>query len=92
MPDEVEWDAGKNATNLAKHGIGFDEAVRIFDDLRIERFDDRRDYGEVRRIAIGRIGDVHITVVYTFRGTMRRIISARRANRHREAYRSAYGD
>jgi uncharacterized DUF497 family protein len=26
-----EWDAAKNAANIAKHGIDFDDAIRIFD-------------------------------------------------------------
>ncbi|MCP5159395.1 MAG: BrnT family toxin [Gammaproteobacteria bacterium] len=27
-----EWDANKAATNLAKHGISFEEAKTVFDD------------------------------------------------------------
>ena len=26
-----EWDAAKNAANIAKHGIDFEDAIRIFD-------------------------------------------------------------
>ncbi len=30
---EFEWDAKKAATNLAKHGVSFDEAATVFGDL-----------------------------------------------------------
>lgn len=86
-----EWDAAKNAANLAKHGIDFEDAIGIFDGPVLERSDDRRDYGEHRLIAFGVVEDRELAVVYTIRGTHRRIISARRAHRHeRKEYRDAY--
>ena len=60
---------------------GFDYAVRIFADLTLESRDDRRDYGEIRMQAIGRINNDILFVVYTDRGDVRHIISARRANK-----------
>jgi uncharacterized protein len=47
-----------------------------------DKSDLRRDYGEARRIAVGRVGGIIVSVVYTWRREARRIISARRANRH----------
>jgi uncharacterized protein len=41
-----EWDAAKNTANLAKHGIGFRNAVRIFDGPVLEKIDRRWNYGE----------------------------------------------
>jgi len=38
-----EWDAAKNAANMAKHGIDFDDAVRIFDGPVLEKVDQRRN-------------------------------------------------
>lgn len=73
-------------------GFDFAVAASIFEHPTLERDDDRRDHGETRTIAIGLVQGVEITVVYTDRvdhlgGTERRIISARRNNRHeREAY------
>ncbi|MGH7635644.1 MAG: BrnT family toxin, partial [Gemmatimonadaceae bacterium] len=32
MALEFEWDSAKAASNLSKHGIGFEEAVTVFDD------------------------------------------------------------
>jgi uncharacterized DUF497 family protein len=50
----------------------------------------RRDYGERRIQAIGQANEDVLFVVYTWRGAMRRIISARLANRReRDAYRKA---
>jgi uncharacterized protein len=85
-----EWDAAKNAANLAKHGISFGDAVRIFEGPVLEKIDSRRDYGEERIAAIGLAMGLELYVVYTSRGSKRRIISARRASKdEREAYRRA---
>ena len=85
-----EWDAAKNAANVAKHGIDFQDAIRIFDGPVLEKADARRDYGEARIIAFGIVDDRELAVVYAVRGEHRRIISARRAHsREREAYRQA---
>jgi hypothetical protein len=86
-----EWDAAKNVANIAKHGIDFEQAVTIFEGPVFERVDDRQNYGELRIQAFGLLDDRVLTVVYTMRGTRRRIFSARRAKkREREAYRQAF--
>jgi hypothetical protein len=35
------WDPEKNRRNIAGHGIAFEDAVRIFEGLTLERVDDR---------------------------------------------------
>lgn len=77
------WNERKNRSNIARHGISFDDAKRIFEGPTVERVDDRFDYGEVRVYAIGLVTGLEITVVYTDEddGT-RRIISAWRAEPH----------
>ncbi|MGR3177977.1 MAG: BrnT family toxin, partial [Candidatus Anammoxibacter sp.] len=30
---EFEWDAAKNQINIKKHGVDFDEAKTVFDDI-----------------------------------------------------------
>jgi len=88
---EFEWDEAKSAKNRLERGFGFDFAVKIFNAQRLETDDDRHDYGERRICAIGRIETEFFTVVYTWRGLRRRIISARIAKRReRDAYRKAY--
>jgi uncharacterized DUF497 family protein len=42
------WDEPKNRTNVARHGIAFEDAKRIFEGPTVERVDDRFEYGEVR--------------------------------------------
>ncbi|WP_349370650.1 BrnT family toxin [Salinarimonas sp.] len=89
-PAEFEWDDRKAAANSAKHGIPFEAAMEVFrDPRRTETPDDRRDYGEDRFVAVGAVDGVAISVVYTRRGDVCRIISARRASRRE---RVDYGD
>ncbi|OHC75040.1 MAG: hypothetical protein A3G18_02435 [Rhodospirillales bacterium RIFCSPLOWO2_12_FULL_58_28] len=76
-----EWDATKSETNLKRRGFNFAYAVGIFDDSVLEMDDERVDYGERRVQAIGRVGSDILFVVYTWRGDVRRIISARLAKR-----------
>lgn len=88
---EFEWDPAKDATNVKKHGISFEDARRVFDDPQhLIETSSGRDYGEPRRLAIGRFGSFVITVIFTDRFERRRIISARRARRsERERYRQS---
>ena len=88
---DFEWDEAKNAANIAKHGIDFEDAIRIFDGPVLENADTRRDYGEHRTISFSLLDDREVVVVYTMRRGCRRIISARKAHRsERKAYREAY--
>jgi uncharacterized protein len=91
MPPGFEWDDAKNAANVTKHRIDFDDAVRIFEGPVLEQIDNRRDYGEERIAVTGVAMGLELFVVYTVRGDNRRIISARRASRYeRDAYYRAY--
>lgn len=77
-----EWDEGKSRSNIAKHGLSFETACRIFTRPVLSVVDERNDYGEVREISIGRIDDtVVLCVAHTDRKGVTRIISARRASR-----------
>ena len=77
---EFEWDENKNRENIKKHGISFEEATAIFERPIWTRVDDRHDYGEVREVSIGDIGNFVIVVVaHTERNNKTRIISARKA-------------
>ena len=88
---DFEWDEAKRAANLDKHGIDFVRAARVFLNPVLERVDDREDYGEERRIALGHWNDQFLVVVYTWRGEIRRLISARKAGRdEQEAYLAAF--
>ena len=77
-----EWDDAKAAENLAKHGVSFDSAKRVFKDaFGAELFDDREDYGEERCIRIGMVDGTILFVAYTERSERKRIISARQATK-----------
>jgi uncharacterized DUF497 family protein len=83
-----EWDERKAALNLAKHGVPFEYATRVFlDSHRLDAADDRRDYGETRRFTLGLIDGRLFAVAYTRRANGIRLISARKANeRERRHY------
>ena len=53
---DFEWDEAKQARNLEKHQIDFADAAELFGSSRFEWRDERQDYGEERRVAIGLIG------------------------------------
>ena len=74
-----EWDESKRQSNLAKHHIDFQDALRIFDGPIFENTS--RSHREDRVVAIGLLEGIEVVVVYAIRGKRRRIISARRAHR-----------
>ena len=77
------WNEDKNNSNIKRHGIAFEDAMRIFEGPTVERVDDRFEYGEVRIYAIGLVNGLEITVIYTdLDNDERRIISAWRAEPH----------
>jgi len=78
-----EWDSRKARSNLAKHGIGFEEASTIFGDpLSLTIPDPDHSLREERYITMGTAftGKL-LVVVHTERGDNIRIISARPASR-----------
>ena len=82
---EFEWDAAKAESNLVKHGVSFEAARCVFDDVfAFERSDFDSGPGEIRYVITGMVNDVILTVVYTERGDRTRIISARRATKHEQ--------
>jgi uncharacterized protein len=87
-PVGFEWNDHKSRANLLKHGIDFDGASEVFYEPIILRQSDRNN--EERWIAIGSLEDRLITVVFTQRADVIRIISARRARKNEEReYRNA---
>ena len=84
---EFEWDEAKNEVNKRKHGISFEGAVRVFENHVRRQVDSRKNYGEQRLVVLGIADGIILYVVFTMRGTICRIISARRANkRERKKY------
>lgn len=77
-----EWDDEKNRRNIRLHHLGFETAVRVFNDpFFLEKYDDdHSSLEEDRYVGIGRIKEYSITLIcFTDRNGKTRIISARRA-------------
>ena len=87
MCDEwFEWHDRKARTNVRDHGVTFEEATKVFDDVHaVDDIDTSMDYGEERSIIIGMAAyDKLLVVVYVMKGERIRIISAREADRHEQ--------
>jgi uncharacterized DUF497 family protein len=98
MIRKFEWDPAKAATNLAKHGISFELATRIFTDPFAVIEQDRIEGWEQRWRAIGMVNfSALIVVAHTVQDDsgveVIRIISARYAEpKERRHYEHENGD
>lgn len=81
---EIEFDPAKDRTNVAKHGVSLQAAGGFDWGSALEREDDRFDYGEVRFVALGMIGDRLHVLVFTegSNDDAVRAISLRPAEKH----------
>ena len=78
---DFEWDEAKRLANLKKHGVDFADIEEFGWDVAFLEPDNNSEYGEDRFIALGPFrGKIHV-VIFTLRGQMTRIISARNAER-----------
>jgi uncharacterized protein len=78
---KFEWDLIKNKTNIIKHGLSFELAYLVFNNLYINVPDKRKNYGEDRYCCIGAVDSIIVVVSYTKRHDNIRIISMRKANK-----------
>ncbi|WP_020484414.1 BrnT family toxin [Methylomonas sp. MK1] len=76
----IEFDHAKSDKNQRERGLSFERADEFDFETAVYLIDDRRDYGEIRWIAIGYLDDrLHILCfVYIPDGI--RVISFRKAN------------
>jgi hypothetical protein len=84
-----EWDIGKAAANVKKHGVTFDEASTVFGDpLAILMLDPDHSVAEQRFLLLGMSNRHRLLVVaHAERPPRTRLISARRAtSRERRTY------
>lgn len=75
----LEFDPGKDAANIAKHGVFLSAACEMVLDDAVIVADTRFEYGEERFNAYGLIGETLPAMTFTFRGDDIRVISLRRA-------------
>jgi uncharacterized DUF497 family protein len=86
---KFEWDPRKAAANTRKHGVSFEEAATAFKDTLGRASADRlHSEKEQRLILVGMSGRQRLLlVVFTERGDILRIISARQpTKRERDSY------
>ena len=88
MHMEIEWDVAKAASNLAKHGVSFEEAATALLDPNALAQENRSATTEARWILIGMsVRPRLLTVIYTVRPEDRlRLISARKSTRKEASY------
>ncbi|KPQ06204.1 MAG: hypothetical protein HLUCCA12_12200 [Rhodobacteraceae bacterium HLUCCA12] len=77
---QIEFDRAKRDATLEARGLDMADAGEAFDGPHMSVEDDRVAYGEPRFITIGFMAGRMVVLVWTPRGTTRRIISIRKAN------------
>lgn len=77
MKSSFEWDDDKDAENQRKHGVPFALAQYAFaDPRRVIAEDARHSTREQRYFCFGRVGEGILTVRFTYRSRVIRIIGA----------------
>ena len=75
------WDEAKAAANLTKHRVAFEDVSDFDWEASVDKRDLRKDYKELRVIAMSTIrGRLHV-LVYAIRADGHRSISLRKANK-----------
>jgi uncharacterized protein len=78
---KIEYDSAKDAANCAAHGVSLAHAEALDWDAALVWVDDRFEYDELRMIALAPETATLYYVAFVERGTVRRIISLRKATR-----------
>ena len=73
------WDETKRRANIAKHGLDFADAEKMFAGPMVLFEDDRSDYGEQRMIGIGLLDYLVVLIVHVETNDTIRIISMQKA-------------
>ncbi len=81
---EISCDPDKRSRTMATRGLDMLRAQEVFAKLHLTRRDDRFDYGEPRYVSVGWLDNRLVALVWTPRGSTRRIISMRHCH-EREA-------
>ncbi|GAA3952652.1 BrnT family toxin [Allohahella marinimesophila] len=82
---KISYDPAKNRRNIAERELSFDRASEFDFDNAVIAVDDRKDYQEVRYVALGNLaGRVHVLCFTLIDGGVR-VISFRKANKREVA-------
>lgn len=77
---DIEFDPAKDAINIETHGLSLADAAAFDLTTSVILTDDRKDYGETRFRAFGRIDGQGFCLVFVVRNNNLRPISFRRAH------------
>jgi uncharacterized DUF497 family protein len=86
---DYAWDEAKRLSNAEKHGLDFRDAPIVLEAEHIVLHAAKSSGQEARSLATGVLEGIFVTIIFTMRGSVTRIISMRKA-RHEEKRR--YGD
>ena len=75
--ESFEWDPEKDIENQLKHGVSFEEAqLAFYDPSRLFYVDEDHSQTEQRYFCFGKVKNRILTVRFTYRGSIFRIIGA----------------
>ncbi len=87
-----EWDTKKEADNIERHGVNFETAQRAFlDENRLIAKDEQHSEQEPRYFCIGKVDNEIMTVRFTYRNQLIRIIGAGQWRKGKKQYEQANG-
>ena len=72
----------KRRSNLAKHGLDFADAKKVFAGPMVLFEDQRSDYSEQRMIGVGLLGELVVLIVHVESDAVIHVISMRKADNH----------
>lgn len=88
---KISFDPAKRERTLRERGLDFLDAKQVFEGETFTFVDERRDYGETRRISVGFLAGRMVVVGWVGRRNVRRVFSMRKANeREIKAYRQQF--
>lgn len=76
----IVYDPFKRVSNLAKHGLDFEDAAEVLQDVTLDIRDTRFAYGEERIMSVGHLRGRMVIVLWTPAEDACRVISMRKAN------------
>ena len=78
---EITYDRSKNSQNILERNLSFDQVVNFDFETANFTIDKRKNYGEIRRCAIGFLENRLHALVFTETPKGIRVISFRKANK-----------
>ena len=82
----IDFDPNKREITLRERGLAFVRAQEVFAGVHTVAPDLRHSVTEARFITVGVLDGREVVVVWTDRGTSRRVISMRKANEREQAH------